>query len=149
VVVPNLRIERVDGDDALLHDWQYVHNLIIPPGALSLDEVRERARRYHLDVAYLDDALVGCTTVRPPTSEVPAATVIARVLPAYRRRGIGAALYAHGLAQARGLGAPVIETVVLASNHDGLTFAQSRGFVEFERYLLPGDTVPYVTLRLS
>jgi hypothetical protein len=38
---------------------------------------------------------------------------------------------------------------VLVSNGDGLRFAQAHGFVEVERYLLPGDSIPYVTLRLS
>jgi len=143
-----LRIVRVDGD-AMLGDWQHVHNEIIPTGVLSLDEVRERAARYRLDVAYLGDVLVGCMTVRPPTEDSPAATVIARVLPAHRGQGFGGELCAYGLAQARELAAGAIETVVLASNPDGLRFARARGFVEVERYVLPGDTVPYVTLRLA
>ncbi|GAA0674746.1 hypothetical protein GCM10010193_29640 [Kitasatospora atroaurantiaca] len=144
----DLRIERVDGE-ASLQDWQQVHNLIIPTDALSLDEVRERARRNHLEVAYLDDVLVGCSTVRPPTSDSSTATVIARVLPAHHGQGFGEELYARGLNLARELGADVIETCVLASNPDGLRFAQGHGFVEIERYLLPGDSVPFIDLRLA
>lgn len=146
--MPNLRIERPDGD-ATFKDWQYAHNVIIPTHTLSLDEVRERAQRNHLEVAYLDDVLVGCTTVRPPTDDTSTATVIARVLAEHRRQGFGEELYARGLERARTLGADVIETVVLASNVDGLRFAQKHGFVEFERYLLPGDTIHWITLRLS
>jgi GNAT superfamily N-acetyltransferase len=142
------RIERVGDDDTLLRDWRHVHNTIIPTAVLSPDEVRERAGRNRLDVAYAGDVLVGCATVRPPADGEPVATVIARVLPAYRRRGHGTALYEHGLTQARDLGATTIETVVLASNSDGLSFAEARGFVEIERYLLPGDKIPFVTLRL-
>jgi GNAT superfamily N-acetyltransferase len=143
-----LRIEPVDGGDAtLLRDWRHVHNTIIPTAVLSPDEVRERAGRNRLDVAYAGDDLVGCTTVRPPDGGV--VTVIARVLPPYRGQGYGTALYEHGLAHARDLGATAIETVVLASNADGLRFAEARGFVEVERYLLAGDTVPFVTLRLA
>lgn len=41
-----------------------------------------------------------------------------------------------------------IETVVLASNADGLAFAEHRGFVEFDRYTLEGQTVPFVDLYL-
>jgi len=143
--VPELRIDQVDGE-TMLRDWQHVHNEIIPNAVLSLDEVRERVQRHHLEVAYLGDVLVGCSTVRPPEPE--AATVIARVLPEYRGQGIGRQLYERGLAVARDLGASVIETIVLASNVDGLRFAQQRGFVETERYLLPGDNDPFVTLRL-
>jgi GNAT superfamily N-acetyltransferase len=146
--MPDLRIARVDGDATLL-DWQYVHNLIIPTAPLSLDEVRERVQRHRLDVAYLGDVLVGCMTVRPPADGSATATVIARVLPAHRGQGFGAALYAHGLESARELGATVIETVVLASNPEGLRFALTQGFVEFDRYVLPGDTIPFVDLRLA
>ncbi|MEU3693950.1 hypothetical protein [Streptomyces narbonensis] len=95
----DLRIERARSE-AQLADWRTVHNAIIPTAVLSLDEVRERAGRNRLDVAYLGEVAVGCSTVRPPDEE-------------------------------------------------GLRFAPARGFVEVERYVLPGDTVPFVTLRLD
>ncbi|MFI6489026.1 GNAT family N-acetyltransferase [Streptomyces sp. NPDC050564] len=143
-----LRIEQPD-DEARLKDWQHVHNVIVPPAAMSLDDVRERVRRNHLEVAYLGDVLVGCTTVRPPTHDTATATVIARVLAEHRGQGFGEELYARGLEQARTLGAEVIETVVLAANEDGLRFAQKRGFVEIERYVLPGETAEWIDLRLA
>ena len=146
--MPDLRIQRPDGD-AMLRDWQHVHNVTIATHHLSLDEVRERAQRHRLEVAYLGGVLIGCSTVRPPTDGSPAATVIARVLPAHRGQGFGEELYARGLDQARVLGAEVIETVVLSSNEDGLRFARNHGFVETERYLLPGESIPWVDLRLS
>lgn len=146
--MPDLRIEPLD-EDAKIEDWQYVHNTIIPTHILSLDEVRERSRRHHLEVAYVGDVLVGCSTVRPPSDDPSAATVIARVLPDHRRQGFGEQLYVRGLERARELGGEAIETVVLSSNVDGLRFALEHGFVETERYLLPGDTVPWVTLRLD
>jgi GNAT superfamily N-acetyltransferase len=134
-------------DDATVLDWQRVHNEIIPTAPLSVDEIRERATRNVLEVAYDDDVLVGCSTVRPPSEETSAAVVIARVLPAYRRRGFGTAIYAHCLSRGRELG-DGIETHILASNDDGLRFAAAHGFVEVETYLLPGDTIPFVELRL-
>ncbi|MBG6136975.1 GNAT family N-acetyltransferase [Longispora fulva] len=141
-----LRIEPVD--DATLEDWRSVHNLIIPTDPLSPDEVRERVGRNHLTVAYRDDVLVGCATVRPPTGDPATATVIVRVLPEHRRRGYGEEYHAAAVARARELGAEVIETIVLASNPDGLRFAESHGFVEVDRYLPPGDEYPFLTLRL-
>ncbi|MFD6169022.1 GNAT family N-acetyltransferase [Streptomyces coeruleorubidus] len=144
----DLRFQQPDGD-AALRDWQHVHNVIIPTHVLSLEEVRERSERHHLEIAYLGDALVGCSTVRPPTDDTLTATVIARVLSAYRGQGFGEALYRRGLHRARELGARVIETVVLSSNEDGLRFARKHGFIETERYLLPGDTIPWIDLRLS
>ncbi|WP_035839202.1 GNAT family N-acetyltransferase [Kitasatospora azatica] len=137
-------------DDATLADWQHIHNVIIPTDVLSLEEVRERAGRNHLVVAYRDGEPVGCMTVRPPAGGNPTtATVIARILPAHRRQGLGEQLYQRGLEHARALGATVIETVVLATNEDGLRFAHARGFTEFDRYILPGDTIAYVDLRLT
>ncbi|MFK0238025.1 GNAT family N-acetyltransferase [Streptomyces vinaceus] len=89
--------------------------------------------------------------MRPPNTDNDAtATVIARVLPQHRRRGLGTQLYERALGQARALDPQAIETVVLASNPDGLRFAEQHGFVEIERYLLrKGDTVPWIDLRLS
>ncbi|MEU9854672.1 GNAT family N-acetyltransferase [Streptomyces sp. NPDC047974] len=130
-------------------DWRAVHNAVVPTAVLSEDEVRERAGRNRLDVAYLGGVAVGCSTVRPPDGETAAATVIARILPEYRGRGFGTVLYERGLAHAGTLGGDGVETVVLASNGEGLRFARARGFTEVERYVLPGDTIPFVTLRLS
>lgn len=137
------------GGDVLLADWRYVHNTIIPTSPLSPDEVRERVTRNHLEVAYLGEAVVGCSTVRPPAGEDKAATVIARVLPEYRGRGFGTQLYERGLERARAWGAAEIETVVLASSGEGLRFALARGFAEVERYVLPGDAIAFVDLRLA
>lgn len=133
----------------MLEHWRHVHNTIVPPAAMSLDEARARGDRYRLENAYLGDVLVGCSTVRPPDGEEAVATVIARVLPPYRRRGHGTALYDHGLAHARGLGARVVETCVLAVNEDGLRFAEARGFAETERYTLDGESEVWVDLRLA
>ncbi|MFE1880366.1 GNAT family N-acetyltransferase [Streptomyces diastatochromogenes] len=144
----DLRIQAVDSD-ATLEQWRHVHNVIVPPAAMSLDDARERRERYRLENAYLGDVLVGCSTVRPPAGEEGVATVIARVLPEFRRRGFGTALYENGLAHARVLGARVVETCVLAVNVDGLRFAERWGFVEIERYVLDGETDEWVDLRLA
>ncbi|MET9255661.1 GNAT family N-acetyltransferase [Streptomyces sp. NPDC003717] len=143
-----LRIEVVAGP-GMEAEWRAVHDAVVPPAALSEDEVRERAARYRLVNAYLGDVVVGCSTVRPPAGEERVATVIARVLPAFRGRGIGGELYAAGLRHARGLGARVVETVVLAANTEGLRFAVARGFVERERYVLDGERDEWVDLRLA
>lgn len=142
----DLRIEVAKGD-AALEQWRHVHNVIVPPAAFELAEVRERSRSNRLENAYLGDVLVGCSTVRPLRAEDAAVTVIARVLPAYRRRGFGTALYENGLAYAQTLGAKIIETVVLARNEDGLRFAVSHGFAEVERYVLEPGGPEWVTLQ--
>jgi GNAT superfamily N-acetyltransferase len=148
-----LRIDTLGPDDAPgLADWRHVHNTVVPVASavLSAEEVRERAGRNVLQVAYAaDGTLVGCSTVRPPR-DGSAATVIARVLPEHRGQGLGTALYEYALAAARALGAEAVETVILTSNTAGLRFAERAGFtVEVDRYRLDGDTVDWVELRLS
>jgi GNAT superfamily N-acetyltransferase len=132
-------------DDERVRDWQHVHNAVIPTAPLSLDDVRERSGRNALDVAYADGVLVGCSTVRPATEEEPV-TVIARILPEHRHRGYGGQLYAHCLSRASAFGSGPLQTIVLATNEDGLAFAVGQGFVETERYVLEGDDVAYVVL---
>ncbi|MFC9115321.1 MULTISPECIES: GNAT family N-acetyltransferase [Streptomyces] len=144
----DLRIQAVDGA-TMLEQWRHVHNVVVPPAAMSPEEARERLDRgYRLDNAYDGDELVGCSTVRPPTGADAVATVIARVLPGHRRKGFGSALHEAGLEQARAAGAGAVETVVLAANEDGVRFARARGFDETERYVLPGETDLWLTLRL-
>ena len=133
-------------DEAALADWQSIHNAIIPAHQLSLDEVRERAGRNRLELAYLGEVAVGNSTVRPPDDD-GVAVVIARVLPAHRRRGFGVRIYDRALAAARALEPAAIETIILAANVDGLRFALRHGWVETERYVV--DDAPFVTLRLA
>ncbi|MET8263499.1 GNAT family N-acetyltransferase [Micromonospora arida] len=140
---------RPVGSETALLDWQRIHNLIIPTDPLSVDEIAVRAQRNILEVAYAGTVPVGCSTVRPPEFDSAPGTVIARVLPEHRRHGYGEQIYERGLAAVRELGAHVVQTVILASNDDGLRFARRHGFVEIERYVLPGDTVAFVDLQLA
>jgi GNAT superfamily N-acetyltransferase len=149
--MPDLRFETVrsDGDDATRADWQHVHNLIIPTSPLSAEEIRLRAHHNRLTVTYHGDTLVGCSTVRPPGPDRASATVIVRVLPQHRRQGFGGQMYDEALTAAYEIGARVIETVVLASNEEGRRFAERHGYVEIDRYILDGDTIPFIELRLA
>lgn len=132
-----------------LEEWRHVHNEIIPTAPLTEEEVTERAGRNHLTVAYVGGTLVGSGTVRPPAGESGTATVIVRILEPYRRRGLGSWYLEAALEHARALEPDRIETVVLGSNADGLEFARRHGFVEHDRYVLEGQTVPFVDLHLT
>ena len=141
-------LEIIAATGRLLDDWRSIHNRIIPTDPLSATEVAERAGRNRLTLACVSGELVGNATVRPPAEPDAVATVIVRILPEHRRRGYGATYLQAELRQARSAGAKRIETVVLESNTDGLAFALAHGFVEHDRYLLDGDTVPFIDLHL-
>ncbi|MEU0557805.1 GNAT family N-acetyltransferase [Dactylosporangium sp. NPDC006015] len=142
----SLRIGPVT-DDATIEDWRLVHNAVVPDAAMSTDEARERVGRYLLEVAYDGDVLVGCTTVRPPEAGGGASTVIVRVLPQWRGRGLGSALYERAMRQAAEQAPDAVETVVWAANTAGVRFAEARGFAEVDRYEPEPGAVPYLTLR--
>jgi GNAT superfamily N-acetyltransferase len=143
--MPGLTFTSVVADEEAAQSWRLVHNEIIPAHPLTLPEVVARSSVNLLELAVLDGAVVGCSTVRPATDDEPV-TVIVRILPRFRREGLGSAYLAHVLGEAERLGAQRIQTIVHGSNVDGLTFALHRGFVEAERYTLDGETVPYIHL---
>lgn len=116
-------LEIVVATGPLLAEWRTIHNAIVPTDLLSVDDVAERATRHRLTVAYAAGLMVGNATVRPPQEPDGIATVIVRVLPEHRRQGIGSAYLSAELGEAFSLGARRIETVVLASNDEGLAFA--------------------------
>lgn len=128
--------------------WRHIHNLIIPPHPLTEDDVRERLTRNRLTLAYDTGTLVGNATIRPPEPDTMTATVIVRILPEHRRKGFGSEYLAAVLADARGMRARRIVTVVLAANGEGLLFAARHGFVEYNRYVVDGHA-EYVELALA
>jgi RimJ/RimL family protein N-acetyltransferase len=142
-----LRIVPVSPDAC--SKWRDIHNAVIPAHPLNTDQVLERLTRNRLTLAYDGGELVGNATIRPPQPDQMTATVIVRILPEYRRQGLGSEYLAAMLTEARGMGARRIETVVHTSNQDGLAFALRHGFVEFDRYVLDGETTAYVDLYLA
>ncbi len=132
--------------EVTVEDWRHVHNIVIHTTPLTRAEVRERAGRYRLTVAYAGSDLIGCATVRPP-GDAGNVTVIVRVLPEHRGHGYGREIFAQAMEAARDLGGASIETIVLASNLDGLRFALRHGFVEVARHLPHDAEVPFITLR--
>ncbi len=145
------RVVLAEGEQ--LDDWRSVHATVAPAAAPSPEEVADQAERDRLTLAYLDDELVGCATVRPPEWDdegnfLGIATVVVRILPDHRRRGLGTAYLDVELAVARGYAPRRIETVVLAGDDAGLAFAAAHGFEEHERST-PGVEPAVVHLHLA
>jgi GNAT superfamily N-acetyltransferase len=159
-----LTIEAVDEDsgEASLQAWRTIHNAIIPTDPLSFADVVERSKRNRMHVGYLGKLAVACSTIRPPVtwaqpfgltrSPLDRASddevmVIVRVLPAFRRTGLGSQLYAYLLREPWVTSTKNLTTVVLAANDSGLQFALNRGFTQVDEYEIGGAT--YVDLRLD
>lgn len=82
-----------------------------------------------------------------PTDSPNRRYVGVRVLPDWRRRGIGSALYEPALAHARGLAPEWISTMVSEADPDSVAWAERRGFEESQRQVelilrLRGDEPP-------
>ena len=116
-----LRIIPVSPDARI--KWRDIHNAVIPAHPLNTDQVLERLTRNLLTLAYNGGELVGNGTIRPPQPDQMTATVIVRILPEYRRQGLGSEYLA--------------------------AFALRHGFAEFDRYVLDGETTAYVDLYLA
>jgi GNAT superfamily N-acetyltransferase len=129
------------GDESL-DAWRLIHNEIIPPDQLTLDDVTERAARNQMHVGWLDGQPVACSTIRPPQNDE--VMLIVRVLPKFRREGLGSLLYAYLLSHPWVSSTTRLTTVVLAANSSGLQFALNRGFVQVDEYDV-GDTT-YIDL---
>ncbi|WP_243057137.1 GNAT family N-acetyltransferase [Nocardioides sp. SR21] len=144
-----MQLTVVPVTDATAGAWAEIHNRIIPADPLSEDDVRERMTRNELTLAYDGDVLVGNATLRPPAGEERIATVIVRILPEHRGRGLGTEYYDAVLERVAELEPERIETVVLAANEGGLRFAENLGFEEHDRYMLDGTSPEWVDLHLA
>ena len=144
-----MALDIVPVTEATASLWAEIHNRIIPADPLSDDDVRDRMTRNLLTLAYDGDVVVGNATLRPPDNDERIATIIVRVLSAHRGHGFGTAYYDWILERAAELEPDRIDTVVLAANADGLTFAENLGFEEHDRYVLDGATSEWVDLHLA
>ncbi|MCW5250857.1 GNAT family N-acetyltransferase [Streptomyces sp. SHP 1-2] len=153
-----LRIEAVGGDGpgagaggegAPPEDWRAVRDAVAPAAAPAAAGPAGRDARDLRATAYLGGLAVGCSTVRPPADGGSTATATVGVLPAFRGRGIGTALFEAALAQARERGAGTVRTEVPAADGDGLRFARGCGFVERKRYVPDGGSDEWIELWLA
>lgn len=127
-------IRRADTDPDL-QGWAGVWNAITPREPLSGEILRERwdrqPERLYV-VAHEDDAVVGIGMTAP--SDSPGRGFVAvRVLPEWRRRGIGATLYEQVEAHSLTLDPTALSTHVAEDAADGRRFAERRGYVEVGR----------------
>jgi mycothiol synthase len=119
-----------DGD---LAEWVGVRNAVLPREPASVDEVRRSRDRGSLVLlASVDGAVAGCGRAAR-SSMRDAAFALALVLPDFRRRGMGSALYAALSDHARAIGATFLRTRAEEGDAPAIDFLSHRGFVEVAR----------------
>ncbi|MDX6489792.1 MAG: hypothetical protein QOD43_37 [Gaiellaceae bacterium] len=110
-----------------------LYNTVVPHERVSLNEVHSFKASLvdHVDlVARLDGEAAGSAlaVIGPQRREL--VFMLAAVLPEYRRRGVGAALYETISQWTRERGIDTIEVPVADDDTESLAFAQKRGFRE-------------------
>ena len=113
-----------------------IYNAVWPMDAVTMKEVdsfKESTVAYADHLAWLDDKPVGSgfVAVQPQRPDVGRAGLI--VLPSFRRRGLGTALYREVSRWCAARGVETIEAAVAEDDEASYTYATRRGFVEVER----------------
>jgi GNAT superfamily N-acetyltransferase len=108
---------------------------ITPREPMTADQLLRRMERQPERLYLLaedDGGAVGLALVAP--SDSPGRTFIdIRVLPEWRRRGIGSALYEQALAHARGLEPEWLSTMVSEAEPQAVAWAERRGFERYQQ----------------
>jgi mycothiol synthase len=120
--------------DADLAGWCDVWTAITPREPITLEEIKERLERqpWRLYLVAEEDGFVGLGFVGPTDSPGRIAVTV-RVLPEWRRRGLGSQLYEQVLDHAREQGPEWLSGHVSGADPDALAWAERRGFEEYGR----------------
>lgn len=100
----------------------------------NLEWMLDKLPHAEFGVAELEGEPVGVTftAVFPGVNDDSSASGTFGVLPEYRRRGIGTALYEHVAGQARAAGRDELILIVYDNEPEGIAFARKLGFTEIE-----------------
>jgi GNAT superfamily N-acetyltransferase len=144
---PTLEITRCVTDDDY-EAWRRVRIAILPyERTVSVAELRENDSPDRLMVLAREDGVVVGHGLADRSDSAGGGSVVPRVLPEHRRRGIGTALLEHLVAHVETLGVPTLRAG--ADDEGSLAFAHRFGFTEVNREVEqtfhldgPGDVTP-------
>jgi mycothiol synthase len=118
-----------------LENWARVKGEVVPDEPVTADQLERRAAPGRLLVlAELDGVLAGCG-IAERSSFGRRAFIAARVLPGFRRRGVGSSLVEALAAHARGLGLDGVNAFVDASEPGSIAFASRYGLEQVDYQL--------------
>jgi mycothiol synthase len=120
--------------DADLAGWCAVWTAITPREPITVEQIRARIERqpWRLYLVAEEDGVVGIGFVGPTDSRDRIGVAV-RVLPEWRRRGIGSQLYERVLERAVQRRPEWISSTVSEAESDALDWASRRGFAEYGR----------------
>lgn len=123
---------RAAGSDADLEAWRRVRMEVVPnERTATLEEMRNLAGgRHHFQIAERDGVVVGSGTL-VPSSLRGAGSIAPRVRPQFRRQGIGTAVLAYLVDEARRQAYPI--AAADAEDQGSAAFAVHHGFTEVDR----------------
>jgi mycothiol synthase len=136
------RVRPVESD-VDLETWLAVRNAVVTNEPATLEQIRREAEPDRILLLAEDDGVAtGCAIVRL-SNFAGNAFVAVRVLPGFRRRGIGTALYDACAAHARSLGRDGVNAFVYADEPHSIAFAERLGLLNvdysLEQVRLVGD----------
>ncbi|MBC2935050.1 GNAT family N-acetyltransferase [Nocardioides sp. zg-1228] len=118
--------------DEDLEAWRQVRIAVVPyERAQSVEEMRAHAGPDRLMVLAREDGVVVGSGLADRSETSGGGSVVPRVLPEHRRRGVGTALLDRLVAHVAGLGVPTLRAG--ADDEGSLAFAQRFGFEEVNR----------------
>ena len=126
-------IRRAESD-ADIAGWCAVWAAITPRDPINVEEIRGRLRRqpWRLYLVAEEEGVIGLGFVGPTDSPGRIAVAV-RVLPGWRRRGIGAELFEQAFAHALEQAPEWISGHVSGADPDAIAWAERRGFEEYGR----------------
>lgn len=126
---------RVVATDADYESWAAIKTAVVPNEPTTADQVRASDEDGRLLLlASVDGVDIG-SGVAGPSSFGGRAFIAARVLPEYRRRGVGAELVRALSDHARALGRDGVNAFVYADEPHSISFAERCGLVEVDYQL--------------
>ena len=127
-------IRRVDSD-ADLEAWVAVKNAVVPNEPATVAQVRNSNEEGRILLLAEEQGVVQGCAIAGLSNFGGKAFIAVRVLPEFRRRGIGRALFDACSAHARSLGRDGVNAFVYADEPHSIAFAESLGLADVDYQL--------------
>jgi mycothiol synthase len=126
---------RAVESDADLDAWVAVKNAVVPNEPVTAEQVRNSGEEGRILLLAEEDGVVRGCAIAAPSAFGGRAFIAVRVLPEFRRRGLGRSLFEVCAAHARSLGRSGVNGFVYADEPHSIAFAESLGLRDVDYQL--------------